>query len=117
MAIRKNHSQEDTNFRVMRLIQENPNLTQRELAYKLGISLGGLNYCLKALIAKGLVKMQNFNQAENKLKYVYILTPIGIKEKSGLMYRFLERKMKEYQDLKIEIKTLKSEVKFTKEKC
>ena len=110
MTSRQIHLQEDTKFRVMRLIQENPRLTQRELANELGISLGGLNYCLKALIAKGLVKMQNFNQSENKLKYVYILTPNGIKESSRLTYHFLDRKMKEYADLKAEIKVVKSDL-------
>ncbi len=112
MTSRQMHLQEDTKFRVMRLIQEKPSLTQRELAEALGISLGGLNYCLRALIAKGLVKMHNFNQAENKMKYVYVLTPNGIKERSSLTYRFLERKLKEYEDLKAEIKVLKSETKM-----
>ena len=116
MTSRQIRFQEDTKFRVMRLIQDNPSLTQRELAEALGISLGGLNYCLRALIAKGLVKMHNFNQAENKLKYVYVLTPSGIKERSSLTYRFLERKMKEYEDLKAEINALKSEVEMVKGK-
>jgi EPS-associated MarR family transcriptional regulator len=116
MVNRQIHLQEDVKFRVMRLIQENPNITQRELAVKLGISLGGLNYCLRALIAKGLVKMHNFNQAENKLKYVYVLTPSGIKERSSLAYRFLERKIKEYEDLRVEINALKSEVELVKGK-
>ena len=116
MTSRQIHLQEDTKFRVMRLIQDNPSLTQRELAEELGISLGGLNYCLRALIAKGLVKMQNFNQAENKLKYVYVLTPSGIKERSSLTYRFLERKMKEYEHLKAEINALKSEFEMVKGK-
>ena len=110
MTSRQSKLQEDTYFRVMRILQENPNLTQRELADKLGLSLGGLNYCLRALIDKGFVKMQNFNKAENKLKFVYLLTPRGIKEKSSLTYRFLERKMQEYETLKAEIETLKGQV-------
>ena len=89
MTSRQSKLQEDTYFRVMGILQDNPNLTQRELADKLGLSLGGLNYCLRALIDKGFVKMQNFNKAENKLKFVYLLTPRGIKEKSSLTYRFL----------------------------
>ena len=97
-------------FSGMGILQENPNLTQRELADKLGLSLGGLNYCLRALIDKGFVKMQNFNKAQNKLKFVYLLTPRGIKEKSALTYRFLERKMQEYETLKAEIDTLKGQV-------
>ena len=110
MTSRQSKLQEDTYFRVMGILQENPNLTQRELADKLGLSLGGLNYCLRALIDKGFVKMQNFNKAENKLKFVYLLTPCGIKEKSALTYRFLERKMQEYETLKAEIETLKGQV-------
>ena len=109
MTSRQSKLQEDTYFRVMSILEENPKLTQRELASKLGLSLGGLNYCLRALIDKGFVKMQNFNQAENKLKFVYLLTPTGIKEKSALTYRFLERKMKEYEILKAEIEALNSQ--------
>lgn len=103
--------QEDTYFRVMRILQENPDLTQRELAEKLGVSVGGLNYCLKALMEKGLVKMQNFGQSKNKFGYIYILTPIGIAEKAALASRFLKRKMSEYDALKAEIEALKSEIK------
>jgi EPS-associated MarR family transcriptional regulator len=102
--------QEDTHFRIMRILQENPDLTQRELAEKLGMSVGGLNYCLKALIDKGLVKMQNFSKSKNKFKYVYLLTPMGIAEKVALTTRFLNRKMEEYEALKLEIEALKSDV-------
>lgn len=109
MTSRRNDLQEDTNFRVMRLLQENPDLTQRELAEKLGVSLGGLNYCLKALMEKGLVKMQNFTHSKNKFGYVYVLTPRGIAEKAKLTSNFLKRKMEEYEALKAEIDTLKSE--------
>ena len=91
-------------------MQENPDLTQRELAEKLGMSVGGLNYCLNALIDKGLVKMQNFCNSKNKFKYVYLLTPLGIAEKVALTTRFLSRKMEEYEALKLEIEALKSEV-------
>jgi EPS-associated MarR family transcriptional regulator len=94
----------------MRILQENPDLTQRELAEKLGMSVGGLNYCLNALINKGLVKMQNFSSSKNKFKYVYLLTPKGIAEKVALTTRFLSRKMEEYEALKLEIEVLKSEV-------
>jgi EPS-associated MarR family transcriptional regulator len=94
----------------MRILQENPDLTQRELAEKLGMSVGGLNYCLNALIDKGLVKMQNFSSSKNKFKYVYLLTPMGISEKVALTTRFLSRKMEEYEGLKREIEALKSEV-------
>lgn len=101
--------QEDTNFRAMRLLQENPDLTQRELAQKLGVSVGGLNYCLKALMEKGLVKMQNFQQSKNKFGYVYVLTPRGLAEKAALTNRFLKRKLDEYEALKTEIETLKED--------
>jgi EPS-associated MarR family transcriptional regulator len=110
MPSRKANLQEDTYFRVMRLLQENPDLTQRELAEKLGVSVGGLNYCLKALMEKGWVKMQNFSHSKNKFGYVYILTPKGISEKAALTGNFLKRKMEEYEALKTEIETLKSEL-------
>jgi EPS-associated MarR family transcriptional regulator len=102
-------TQEDTAFRVMRLLQVNPDLTQRELAQELGVSVGGLNYCLKALIDKGWVKMQNFSQSKNKFGYVYILTPTGMAEKAELTSRFLKRKMSEYEALKVEIDALQYE--------
>jgi len=110
MTSRQAKIQEDTHFRIMRILQENPDLTQRELAEKLGMSVGGLNYCLNALIDKGLVKMQNFSSSKNKFKYVYLLTPMGIAEKVDLTTRFLSRKMEEYDALKFEIEALKSEV-------
>ena len=110
MTSRQAKIQEDTNFRVMRILQENPDLTQRELAEKLGVSVGGLNYCIKALVEKGLVKMQNFAHSKNKFGYVYVLTPSGIAEKVALTSGFLTRKMAEYEALKAEIEALKSEV-------
>lgn len=110
MTSRQAKIQEDTYFRVMRLLQENPDLTQRELAEKLGISVGGLNYCLKALMEKGLVKMKNFAHSKNKFGYVYVLTPSGMAEKAAITHRFLQRKMQEYEALKAEIAALKTEV-------
>jgi EPS-associated MarR family transcriptional regulator len=110
MTSRQANIQEDTHFRIMRILQENPDLTQRELAEKLGMSVGRLNYCLNALIDKGLVKMQNFSSSKNKFKYVYLLTPMGIVEKVALTTRFLSRKMEEHEALKLEIEALKSEV-------
>jgi EPS-associated MarR family transcriptional regulator len=109
MTSRQAKIQEDTYFRVMRILEENPDLTQRELAERLGVSVGGLNYCLKALMEKGLVKMQNFGQSKNKFGYVYILTPSGITEKAALASGFLKRKMDEYEALKAEIEALKNE--------
>jgi EPS-associated MarR family transcriptional regulator len=110
MTSRQAKLQEDVHFRIMRILQETPDLTQRELADMLGISVGGLNYCLNSLIDKGLVKMQNFSNSKNKFKYVYLLTPMGIAEKVALTTRFLSRKMEEYEELKFEIEALKSEV-------
>ena len=101
--------QEDTHFRVLRLLQENQDLTQRELAGRLGISVGGVNYCLKAMMDKGLVKMKNFAQSKNKFGYVYILTPTGLAEKAAITHRFLRRKIEEYEALKAEIQVLKEE--------
>jgi EPS-associated MarR family transcriptional regulator len=101
--------QEETHFRIMRILQENPDMTQRELADKLGMSVGGLNYCLNALIDKGLVKMQNFSRSKNKFGYVYLLTPKGISEKITLTSKFLERKQAEYEALKAEIESLKAQ--------
>ncbi|MGV3468700.1 MarR family EPS-associated transcriptional regulator [Limnobacter sp.] len=109
MTSRQAKIQEDTYYRVMRLLEENPDLTQRELAQKLGVSVGGLNYCLKALTEKGLVKMQNFANSKNKFGYVYVLTPRGIAEKAKLTSNFLKRKMEEYEALKAEIEALKVE--------
>ena len=94
----------------MRILQDNPDLTQRELAEKLGVSVGGLNYCLKALMGKGWVKMQNFAHSKNKFGYVYMLTPRGISEKTALTSRFLKRKMDEYEALRAEIEMLRTEV-------
>ena len=110
MTSRQAQIQEDTYFRVMRILQENPDLTQRELAQKLGVSVGGLNYCLKALMDKGCVKMQNFQNSKNKFKYVYLLTPQGIAERVALTSRFLDRKMQEYEALKAEIESLHQDV-------
>ena len=109
MTSRQVQIQEETNFRILRILQENPDLTQRELAEKLGMSVGGLNYCLNALIDKGLVKMQNFSNSKNKFKYVYLLTPMGIAEKVALTTRFLGRKMEEYEALKAEIESFKAQ--------
>jgi EPS-associated MarR family transcriptional regulator len=110
MTSRQRKLQEDTYFRVMRILQENPDLTQRELAERLGISVGGLNYCLKALMEKGLVKMKNFTYSKNKFGYVYVLTPSGIAEKAAITRRFLQRKIAEYEALRLEIEALTFEV-------
>jgi len=109
MTSRQAQLQQDTYFRVLRLLQENPDLTQRELAERLGVSLGGLNYCLKALIEKGWVKVHNFSQNNRKLGYAYILTPRGLIEKARLTGGFLRRKMQEFEALRAEIEFLQIE--------
>ena len=106
---------EETYLKVMRLLQENPDLTQRELAEQLDVSVGSVNYCLKALMEKGLVKMKNFIHSKNKFGYVYVLTPTGIAERAELTSKFLARKVAEYETLKHEIELLKAEVDNKKE--
>ena len=91
------------NFNLLRKISKKPDLSQRKLALELGFSLGKLNYCLKALKNKGLVKIKNFKKNPNKINYIYILTPSGIEQKTKLTINFMQKKMKEYQELKNEI--------------
>ena len=97
----KKNNQDQLN--VMRKIVEYPNLSQRDLATKLGFSLGKFNYCLKELKVKGFVKMNNFKKSKNKMKYIYVLTPGGIAAKTKLTINFMKRKMQEYDELKKEI--------------
>ena len=103
----------DVHFRVLHLLEKEPNLTQRELAERLGISLGGVNYCLKALIDIGHIKAGNFKKNPDKLVYLYLLTPKGIAEKAHLTAGFLKRKMAEYQALKQEIESIQLKAKRT----
>jgi len=95
---------EQDHFDVLRSIQKNPESSQRELAENLGFSLGKLNYCVKALQGKGLVKIENFKKNPQKINYIYVLTPKGITEKTKLTLNFMKRKMKEYDELKNELK-------------
>ena|SRR5665647_999871 len=99
----------ETHLKVLRLLQSNPKMNQRDLAAALGVSLGKTNFCLQALVAKGLLKMQNFQSNKRKLAYAYLLTPAGLLEKADLTSRFLKRKMVEYEALKVEIEGLKLE--------
>jgi EPS-associated MarR family transcriptional regulator len=105
----KSVDDEDTHLKVLRLLEVNPHMSQRELAEALGVSLGKTNYCLKALLNKGLLKMQNFQNSQNKMAYAYLLTPKGVAEKSAITTRFLLRKIKEYEELQREIEDLKRE--------
>jgi EPS-associated MarR family transcriptional regulator len=99
---------------VMRKIEKNQNLTQRDLAEELGFSLGKLNYCLKKLKIKGFIKMNNFQKSKNKMRYIYILTPGGIVQKTKLTINFMKRKMREYDDLKKELKKSRKNVDSNK---
>jgi EPS-associated MarR family transcriptional regulator len=110
MTSRRAKLHEDTNFRLMKILEANPDLSQREMGKALGISFGGINYCLNALVAKGLVKIENFSQNQNKFGYVYLLTPSGMAEKAAMTSSFLKRKMEEYEALKLEIALLKAEI-------
>lgn len=101
-------------FRILKILADEPDLTQRELAKRLGISLGKSNYLLKALVEKGLIKIGNFRRAEKKLKYVYLLTPAGIRERIRLTGAYLARKEAEYDALKAEIEELKGEMRTTR---
>ena len=98
------------NYHVLKLIESNPEMTQRELASELDVSLGKVNYCLKAMVEKGWIKVQNFKKSNNKLAYLYLLTPKGIEQKASVTVNFLKRKITEYETLKKEIKDLKAEV-------
>ncbi len=108
---KKKTIQEEARFRILRLLYDNPELTQRELGERVGISLGAVNYCLRALIERGLIKVENFTRSRNKIVYAYALTPAGIAEKTLLTGRFLRRKIIEYEALRAEIEALNQEVK------
>ena len=101
----------DIHFRVLNALEENPYISQRELAQKLGVSLGGINFCLKALVAIGHLKINNFQKNSNKSAYLYLLTPSGLSNKAILATSFLKRKMDEYKALKMEIDLVKSKIK------
>jgi EPS-associated MarR family transcriptional regulator len=105
-----NTSQTDIHLKVLRQIEANPEITQRELARELGVSLGKVNYCLKALIEKGWVKANNFRNSEQKAAYAYLLTPSGIEEKARITVRFLKQRMQDYEQIKREIAELEAEI-------
>lgn len=101
---------EEIHLRVLRLLENNSQVNQRELSDQLGVSLGKVNYCIKALLERGLIKIDNFRNSQNRLAYMYFLTPIGITEKALLTRRYLEIKLAEYEALKDEIDVLAKEV-------
>ena len=100
---------ETTHYGLLKTLEENPGLSQRDLAKRLGISLGKVNFCLNALVEKGSLKISNFRNNENKLAYAYLLTPRGIEEKARITVNFLKHKMQEYEMLKREIEELQRE--------
>ncbi len=98
---------DELHYRLVELLQENPEITQRDLARALGVSLGRTNYCLRALVAKGWVKISNFRNSKNRRAYLYLLTPRGVEAKARLTRKFLEIKLSEYESLRAEIRRLK----------
>ena len=108
-------ARDELRLRILRLLEQRPEMSQREIARELGVSLGGINYALKALIERGFVKAGNFGRSENKSAYLYLLTPAGIAQKSALAATFLSRKLEDYEALKQEINSLKREVSTGRE--
>jgi EPS-associated MarR family transcriptional regulator len=100
---------EEVRYKLLKLLEPNPHLSQREVAKELGISLGKVNYCLRALVDKGWIKAANFKNSSNKTAYMYLLTPRGIDAKTRVTARFLQRKVREYEALRTEIEQLRIE--------
>jgi len=103
---------DENRYQLLKLLEENPEMSQRQIAAALGVSLGKVNFCLRALIEIGSVKVANFSRSPSKKAYVYLLTPKGIEEKAKVTLRFLAKKQNEYEELKREINELKNEVKL-----
>jgi EPS-associated MarR family transcriptional regulator len=103
--------EDETRYQVLRLLESNPELSQREVARMLGVSLGTVNYCLRALIEKGWVKVTNFKNSRNKAGYMYLLTPRGVEQKGRMTVQFLQRKVQEYEALRAEIRQLRQEAR------
>ncbi len=106
----KNVLTDETRYRLLKLLENNPEMSQRQLAKSLDISLGKLNYCLKGIMEKGWVKAQNFKNSRNKLAYAYVLTPAGIEERAKVAMQFLKIRLREYEELELEIEELRKEV-------
>ena len=105
---------DETRYRLIRLLEANPKISQRDMARELGMSLGKANYCLRALTQKGLIKVRNFKNSKNRMAYMYLLTPHGIEEKAKLTMRFLQIKMREFESLRAEIEQLQREAEGDK---
>ena len=115
MASKHPENTEDLHFRVLKLLQDSPDLSQRDLANRLGVSNGKLHYCMRALMDKGLVKLANFANSKHHLRYAYLLTPAGISQKASMTSSFLKRKMAEYEALQAEIAALQAEIAENKD--
>ena len=102
----ESRQRESIDFELLYLLEKQPGLSQREMAEQLGVSLGKVNYCLKGLAGKGAIKFGNFRASRNKLRYVYVLTPKGIRQRLAMTQRFLQRKVEEYERLKAQIESL-----------
>lgn len=103
---------ETTHYGLLKTLEDNPGLSQRELAKRMGISLGKVNFCLNALVTKGSLKINNFRNSENKLAYAYLLTPRGVEEKTRMTVEFLQMKVREYERLRLEIAELRREAEM-----
>ena len=104
-------SNQDLEYRALKILEQQPKMTQRQLSEVLGVSLGKTNYVLNSLIDLGWVKLDNFKRSDNKLGYAYLLTPMGVAEKTAIAVQFLKRKKQEYNDLQSEIAQLQREIK------
>jgi EPS-associated MarR family transcriptional regulator len=100
---------DEVRYRILKLLETNPTLSQREVARELGMSLGRANYCLQSLISKGWIKVANFKNSKNKAAYMYLLTPRGIERKAEVTVRFLKRKLREYEELGVEIERIRAD--------
>jgi len=107
--------EDELRYKLLKALEQDPNLSQREMAKVLGVSLGKANFCINALVEVGWVKAKNFKNSTNKLRYAYVLTPKGIDEKSAVTKRFLQRKIAEYEDLQQEIHQIKADLDFTEQ--
>ena len=110
MTTQRDKLREDVKFRILRLLQDNPEMTQRELAKEVGVSTGGIHYVLNALVEKGMLKLSNFTAAEDQRRYAYVLTPKGVAAKADLTRRFMVRKLAEYEALKAEIEEVRGDL-------
>lgn len=113
MNTQRDKLREDVKFRILRLLKDNPEMSQRDLAKAVGVSTGGIHYVLAALVEKGMLKLSNFSSSEDKRRYAYVLTPKGIAAKADLTRHFMIRKLAEYQALKAEIEDVRSDLSDT----